>query len=66
MENKELKNKEATSIIDLLAMVAVWFISAAFIWLGWNVLAPHLNAPEFTYWEIFLIRMGVKFTMITL
>ena len=34
-----------------------WALSALFIWWGWNVLAPHLNAPTFGYWEIFGIRM---------
>jgi hypothetical protein len=34
-------------------------LSALFIYWGWGVLAPHLNAPEFTYWEIAGIRFAV-------
>ena len=35
------------------------FLSAGFFYWGWTVIAPHLNAPEFTYWEIFAIRMAL-------
>lgn len=45
---------------DFIANVINWFISAGFMWWGWSVLAPELNAPEFTYWEIFAIRMMVS------
>ncbi len=47
----------------ILGRVAYWFISAVFIWWGWRILAPHLNAPEFTYWETFAIRMGLSYVM---
>ena len=36
-----------------------WFLSAGFIYWGWTVVAPLLNAPEFGYWEIFAIRMAL-------
>jgi TRAP-type C4-dicarboxylate transport system permease small subunit len=45
-------------IIDALATVTFLFISCIFIWWGWNTLAPHINCPEFTYMEIFAMRMG--------
>ena len=38
-----------------------WFISAAFIMWGWNIIAPHINCPIFTYWEIFAMRMGLSY-----
>lgn len=41
-----------------IANISNWFVSAAFIWLGWYVLAPHLNAPMFNYWEILSIRLA--------
>ena len=27
---------------------------------GWNTVAPHLNAPQFGYWEVYAMRMGLK------
>jgi hypothetical protein len=34
------------------------FLSALFIYWGWGVIAPHLNAPTFSYWEIAGIRFA--------
>ena len=34
-------------------------LSALFIYWGWGVIAPLLNAPEFTYWEIAGMRFAV-------
>ena len=61
--NAEKKNSISDSITDLIASVVVWLISAGFIMWGWNTLAPHLNCPLFTYWEIFAMRMGLTFFM---
>ena len=36
-----------------------WLISAAFILWGYSTIAPHLNAPLFTYWEMMAIRMAI-------
>ena len=47
----------------IVGKVASWLISTAFILWGWNTLAPHLNAPLFSFWEAFAIRMA--FTQIT-
>lgn len=53
------KKKEVVdNISEIIARVCVWFLSTAFILWGWNVLAPHLNAPLFGYWEIFAMRMA--------
>ena len=46
---------------NLFANTFHWFISAAFIMWGWNTLAPHLNCPQFTYWEIFAMRMALSY-----
>lgn len=43
--------------------VAVWFISAAFIWWGWNTFAWHFNLPQFEYMEVFAMRMALTFIM---
>lgn len=61
--NTEKKNSISDSITDLIASIVVWLISAGFIMWGWNTLAPHLNCPLFTYWEIFAMRMGLTFFM---
>lgn len=61
--NTEKKNSISDSITDLIASIFVWLISAGFIMWGWNTLAPHLNCPLFTYWEIFAMRMGLTFFM---
>lgn len=61
--NNNTEKKISASIAQLLATIATWFISAGFIMWGWNTLAPHINCPLFTYWEIFAMRMGLSFFM---
>ena len=63
--NNNTKKKNSISIFttDLIASIVGWLISAGFIMWGWNTLAPHLNCPLFTYWEIFAMRMGLTFFM---
>lgn len=53
-------NKTAEKIGYLIGMVALYFASAGFLMWGWNTIAPHLNAPTFTYWETFAIYMGLN------
>lgn len=43
----------------LIGIIALCFVSAGFLMWGWNTVAPHLNAPTFTYWETFAIYMGL-------
>lgn len=43
----------------LIGLVALCFASVGFLMWGWNTVAPHLNAPTFTYWETFAIYMGL-------
>lgn len=40
--------------------IACRFIDAGFLMWGWNTIAPHLNAPTFSYWETFAIYMGLN------
>ncbi len=47
-------------VSNLIARIGNWFVSALFFWGAWSILAPHLNAPEFGYWEIFVIRMALS------
>jgi hypothetical protein len=53
-----------TTVIDTIAefvgYVGATFISAVLIMWGWNTVAPHLNAPQFGYWEVYAMRMGLK------
>lgn len=61
--NNNSEKKVSVFITKYLAPIAIWFISAGFIMWGWNTLAPHINCPLFTYWEIFAMRMGLSFFM---
>lgn len=47
-------------IAEFAGYVVATFISAALIMWGWNTVAPHLNAPQFGYWEVYAMRMGLK------
>ena len=58
--NNNIKNENSATIFDIIANIATWFVSAGFIMWGWNTLAPHLNCPLFTYWEIFSMRMALS------
>ena len=64
-ESMTNSNKKDFSVLisDIIANIATWFISAGFIMWGWNTLAPHLNCPLFTYWEIFSMRMALSYLM---
>lgn len=44
----------------LIGTIAYRFIAAGFLMWGWNTIAPHLNAPTFSYWETFAIYMGLN------
>lgn len=53
-----MKNKQKIS--KIIENISFWFISSAFIWWGWNVLAWHFNLPQFNYIEIFAMRMALS------
>ena len=58
------KGMNAGQVFGTIAgKVAVWFISAAFIWWGWNTFAGHFNLPQFEYMEVFAMRMALTFIM---
>lgn len=60
----DFKNKSVGQIIGtILGQVAVWFLSAVFIWWGWNIFAGHFNLPQFEYMEVFAMRMALTFIM---
>lgn len=58
MEDNKVKSV-SEKIGSAIGHIGGWFLSAAFIMWGWNVIAPHLNAPLFSYWEIFAMRMAL-------
>lgn len=40
------KMTTAQALGTIVGKIAVWFISAAFIWWGWNIFAWHFNLPQ--------------------
>lgn len=50
----------AQALGTIVGKIAVWFISAAFIWWGWNIFAWHFNLPQFEYMEVFAMRMALS------
>ena len=50
----------AQALGTIVGKIAVWFISAAFIWWGWNIFAWHFNLPQFEYMEVFAMRMTLS------
>lgn len=57
-----MKNDKGTAfkIGYFIGAIACRFIGAGFLMWGWNTIAPHLNAPTFSYWETFAIYMGLN------
>lgn len=56
-------NKTEKTTMELLkdlivSLILIFFLPLCMRW-GWNVLAPHLNAPVFGYWEMMGIRLGL-------
>lgn len=58
MEMEKKEKSVAVQCGDIVGTIAGFFLAAAVILWGWNVIAPHLNAPNFTYWEIFAMYLG--------
>lgn len=44
----------------ILGTAVGWCIGAVLLMWGWSVVAPHLNAPMFTYWEWVAIYCGLR------
>lgn len=49
-----------TIITSVVSKIMIWFASALFIWWGWNIFAWHFNLPQFSYMEIFAMRMALS------
>ena len=54
------KKSVSDSIVELLATVLVLFLEALCIFGAWSILAPHLNAPLFTYWQTMLFLLAFR------
>lgn len=53
-------NKEGKIVWSImLCSIASWFIAPLVLLWSWGVVAPHLNAPLFGYWEMFAIHLGL-------
>ena len=63
MENTNKTERIGRKFGKLLAKIVVWLISAGLIMWGWNTVAPHLNYPQFSFTEIFAMRMGLSQVM---
>lgn len=60
----DFKGKTAGQVFSaIVGQVMLWFISAAFIWWGWNIFAWHFNLPQFEYMEVFAMRMALTYIM---
>lgn len=60
----DFKNMTAAQVLGtVVGKIATWFITAAFIWQGWNIFAGHFSLPQFEYMEVFAIRMALTFIM---
>lgn len=60
----DFKGKIAGQVFGAMAgQVTLWFISAAFIWWGWNIFAWHFNLSQFEYMEVFAMRMALTYIM---
>lgn len=61
MDSKKMTAGQACGTIAV--QVARWFITAAFVWWGWNIFAWHFNLPQFEYMEVFAMRMALSCIM---
>lgn len=60
----DFKNMTAAQVLGtVVGKIATWFITAAFIWWGWNIFAGHFSLPQFEYMEVFAMRMALTFIM---
>ena len=61
MDFKKMTAGQAFGMV--IGKIATWFITAAFIWWGWNIFARHFNLPQFEYMEVFAMRMALTCIM---
>ena len=53
-------NEKATLWGKIVGAIIALFLAPLFLLWGWGIVAPHLNAPLFSYWEMFGIYMGLR------
>lgn len=56
-------NSIAGMLGTLVGAIIKWFLSAFFIYWGYGILAERFNLPQFTYMEVFAIRMAASSIM---
>ena len=61
MNVSEMSKSKQLSII--LGWGLEFFFNPALVLWGWEALAPHLNAPLFTYWEVLCICHGAEWLL---
>ena len=61
MDFKKMTVRQVFGMV--IGKIATWFITAAFIWWGWNIFARHFNLPQFEYMEVFAMRMALTCIM---
>ena len=58
------KLKTAETVGDtcgiLVGALFGWLVAPALLLWSWGIIAPHLNAPLFGYWEMFGIYIGLR------
>ena len=60
MDFNQFGIKKEMSVAEIAGTILGWCICAALLMWGWGVVAPHLNAPLFSYWECFAIYCGLR------
>ncbi len=58
MEDKMKSNAQRMG--TLIGYICGVLLSAVLIMWGWNTIAPHFNAPIFTYWEVLIVRIALQ------
>lgn len=46
---------------ELIIQILATFAKVGLVFWAWLIVAPHLNAPTFTYWETFIIFLGIRY-----
>ena len=54
------REKMASALSEIFAYVYLILLRGLFAYSAWNILAPHLNAPLFTFWEATLIVLAFR------
>ncbi len=49
--------KYITKLIEILLII---FIRIGFVYWAWSIVAPHLNAPIFSFWQVLVIYLAIR------